>query len=204
MHHRQFQVMGPAFPEASPSDAPALAEMRTFWSGGWRDPNSTVEHIDLERSLPQDRAVTSLGNLPLFVVSAASALNAAFIQHAAARQRLQHLWNELQADLSHLSDNHSTVYLEKSGHFVQRDDPDSIVMAIEALLRDTHAGLRYPAQSAELRLNLHRIRGNACEEKTWQIYDQEITGPADDDANVLNRIEVARVSRTAEGTRLSC
>jgi hypothetical protein len=78
------------------------------------------------------------------------------------------------------------------------------VMAIEALLRDTHAGLRYPAQSAELRLNLHRIRGNACEEKTWQIYDQEITGPADDDANVLNRIEVARGSRTAEGTRLSC
>ena len=46
---------------------------------------------------------------------------------------MQHLWNELQADLSHLSNNHRTVYLEKSGHFVQRDDPDS-VMAIEALL----------------------------------------------------------------------
>ena len=77
--------------------------------------------------------MTSLGNLPLFTVSAASFLNAPFIQDAAARQRMQHLWNELQADLSHLSNNHRTVYLEKSGHFVQRDDPDS-VMAIEALL----------------------------------------------------------------------
>ena len=46
---------------------------------------------------------------------------------------MQHLWNELQADLSHLSNNHRTVCLEKSGHFVQRDDPDS-AMAIEALL----------------------------------------------------------------------
>jgi pimeloyl-ACP methyl ester carboxylesterase len=134
MHHRQFQVMGPAFPEASPSDAPALVQMRTFWSGGWRDPHSTVEHMDFERSLAQDRAVTSLGNLPLFVVSAASSLNAPFIQDASARQRMQHLWNELQTVLSHLSDNRRKVYLEKSGHFVQRDDPDSIVMAIEALL----------------------------------------------------------------------
>ena len=46
---------------------------------------------------------------------------------------MQHLWNELQADLSHLSNNHRIVYLEKSGHFIQRDDLDS-VMAIEALL----------------------------------------------------------------------
>jgi hypothetical protein len=46
-----------------------------------------------------------------------------FIPDASARQRLQRLWDELQADLSHLSDNRRTVYLEKSGHFVQRDDP---------------------------------------------------------------------------------
>lgn len=52
---------------------------------------------------------------------------------------MQRLWNELQADLSHLSDNHTTAYLEKSGHFVQRDDPGSIVEAIEALLlKQTH------------------------------------------------------------------
>ena len=75
MHRRQFEVLGPAFPEASPSDAPALVEMRTFWPGGWRDPNSTVEHIVFKRSFAQDQAVTSLGNLPLFTISDASALN---------------------------------------------------------------------------------------------------------------------------------
>ena len=138
IHHRQFQVLGPAFPAPSPSDAPALVQMRDFWTGGWRAANSTTEHIDFERSFAQDRAVTSLGNLPFFVVSAAGFLNTPFIQDAAARQRMQRLWNELQADLTHLSYHHSIVYLEKSGHFVQRDDPDSIVMAIEALLRDGH------------------------------------------------------------------
>jgi len=136
MHHRQFQVMGPAFPDPSPADAPALVQMRDFWTGGWRAANSTTpEHIDFERSFAQDQAVTSLGNLPLFVVSAASALNSPFIQDASARQRLQLLWDKLQANLSYLSNNRRKVYLEKSGHFVQRDDPDSIVMAIEALLQ---------------------------------------------------------------------
>ena len=134
IHRRQFEVMGPAFPDPSPSDAPAFVKMRDFWTGGWRDPNSTVEHIDFERSFAQDQAVTSLGNLPLFTITAASALNMPFVPDASARQRMQLLWDELQADLSHLSDNRHTVYLEKSGHFVQRDDPDSIVMAIEALL----------------------------------------------------------------------
>lgn len=89
--------------------------------------------------------MTSLSNLPLFVVSAAGFLNMPFIQDAAARQRMQLLWNELQADLSHLSENHHGVYLEKSGHFVQRDEPASIVEAIEALLAK-HTGVVYSAQ----------------------------------------------------------
>jgi pimeloyl-ACP methyl ester carboxylesterase len=169
MHRRQFDVQGPAFPDPSPSDAPALVRMRAFWTGGWRDPNSTVEHIDFERSFAQDQAVTSLGNLPLFTISAASARNMPFVPDVSARQRLQLLWDELQADLSHLSDNRRTVHLEKSGHFVQRDNPASIVMAVEALLRSRHARFSHPAQSAELRLNPHRIRVNSCEEKTWQI-----------------------------------
>jgi hypothetical protein len=46
---------------------------------------------------------------------------------------MQRLWNELQADLSHLSYHCQTLYVEKSS-FVQREDPTSIVLAIEALL----------------------------------------------------------------------
>jgi pimeloyl-ACP methyl ester carboxylesterase len=139
MHRRQFEVLGPAFPDPSSSDTQALVQMRTFWRGGWRDQNSTVEHIDFNRSFAQDQAVTSLGGLPLFTISAASAMNMPFVPDASARQRLQLLWDKLQADLSHLSDNRRMVYLEKSSHFVQRDDPASIVMAVEALLRSRHA-----------------------------------------------------------------
>ena len=65
----------------------------------------------------------SLGRLPLFVVSTAGFLNMPFIQDGAATQRMQLLWNELQADLSHLSDNRQTTYVEKSSHVVRRDDP---------------------------------------------------------------------------------
>jgi pimeloyl-ACP methyl ester carboxylesterase len=131
IHHRQFQVLGPAFPVPSPSDAPALVQMRDFWTGGWRSADSTAEHIEFERSFAQDRTLTSLGRLPLFVVSAAGFLNMPFIQDAAARQRMQHLWNELQADLSHLSYHRQTLYVEKSSHFVQREDPASIVWLLK-------------------------------------------------------------------------
>lgn len=157
MHRRQFEVLGPAFPEPSPSDAQALVQMRAFWTGGWRDPKSTIEHVDFKRSFAQDRAVTSLGNLPLFTISAASALNMPFVPDASVRRRLQLMWDELQAELSHLSDNRRTVYLEKSGNFVQRDDPGSIARAIEALLRSRRA-FSYPAQSAESSLNPQTIR----------------------------------------------
>jgi len=139
MHHRQFQLLGPAFPDSSPSDPPPLVQMRDFWTGGWRAKGSTPERIDFERSFAQDQAVISLGDLPLFTVSAASFLNTPFLQDAQARQRLQLLWNELQTELSHLSENRRTTYLEKSGHFVQRDDPDRIVMAIETLLGSRHS-----------------------------------------------------------------
>ena len=43
-----------------------------------------------------------------------------FLQDPSARQRFQLLWNQLQADFPHLSDNSHKVYLEKSGHFAQR------------------------------------------------------------------------------------
>jgi hypothetical protein len=43
--------------------------------------------------------------------------------------------NDSSGRLEDSPDNRRTVYLEKSGHFVQRDDPDSIVMAIEAEYR---------------------------------------------------------------------
>ena len=34
MHHRQFQLLGPAFPDSSPSDPPPLVQMRDFWTEG--------------------------------------------------------------------------------------------------------------------------------------------------------------------------
>lgn len=134
IHSRQFDVIGPAFPTPLPSDVPALARMRDFWNGGWRALDSTAERIDFERSFAQDRAVSSLANLPLFVISAGGFLNMPFITDTEGRQRMQQLWNEIQTDFSHLSENRHMVYVDKSGHFVQRDDPASIVAAVETLL----------------------------------------------------------------------
>ncbi len=57
MHQNQFEVFGQAFPPPRAGEPTALRETREFWSGGWRDPRSTREGIDLVAACVQARAM---------------------------------------------------------------------------------------------------------------------------------------------------
>jgi pimeloyl-ACP methyl ester carboxylesterase len=133
MHEDQFDVFGPAFPPATPSDPPALADIRRFWTSGWKSTDSTVERIDFVEAIRQGRAVTSLGELPLHVITAGSYLHMPLVP-AFHREKLQGLWEGLQARFLRLSSRSSQTFARASGHFVQRDDPRTVVEAI----RDVH------------------------------------------------------------------
>jgi pimeloyl-ACP methyl ester carboxylesterase len=134
MHPRQFDVLGPLFPAPTEADAKPLAEMRTFWQTGWRQADSTAERIDFVRALAADDIEPgSLANVPLRVLSAASFDSALFIGED-ARHRLQTRWNALQHEFISISKNSKEVFLEQSGHFIQRDQPDAIAHAILTML----------------------------------------------------------------------
>ncbi len=129
MHASQFDVLGPAFPPPRLHDSPVLAGMRGFWTGGYRRPEANVEHIDMLKLLAQDRSIVSLGDLPLHVLTAGAFLSAPFLP-AEEGANLQRLWEGLQTDLLRLSPRSVQTFRRQSGHFVQRDDPASVVAAI--------------------------------------------------------------------------
>lgn len=133
VHPDQFEIFGAMFPPPSPDDPPGLAQLRAFHAGGWRDPANTQEGIDLPASLLQDRAVTSLGDMPLRIIAAET-----FINNPTApppvRPMLQANWDKLQHTFLSLSSSASLVAAPGSGHFVQRDDPALIAAVIRSLL----------------------------------------------------------------------
>ena len=61
MSDQQFDIFGRMFPPPTPLDPLELQKTRAFWTGGWRDSNSTQEGIDFPVSLAEGRAVTTLG-----------------------------------------------------------------------------------------------------------------------------------------------
>ena len=133
MHEEQFDIFGPAFPPATESDPPALSEMRGFWTGGWRDPDSTSERIDLVASIAQGRAIGSLGAIPLHVITAGTFLNNPLVPPA-RRAGLQGQWETLQRRLLALSSQATRSMSLRSGHFVQRDDPRIVIDAIAGMV----------------------------------------------------------------------
>lgn len=129
MHEDQFDVYGPIFPPAAAGDPPALREVRAFWTGGWRNPQSTVEGIDFVASLAQGRAIDSLRDLPIHVLTAGTFVNQPLVP-AAHREDLQRRWDELQARFLKLSSAATQTFVSGSGHFMQRDCPQPIVETI--------------------------------------------------------------------------
>lgn len=137
MHEDQFDVFGKMFPPPTPADPLVLRETRAFWTGGWRDPASTEERIDLVSSISEVRRVVSLGNIPLHVITAGTFLNQSLIP-SARRAELQRRWEDLQKQFLKLSSRATQSIVHSSGHFVQRDDPQVVIDAIRAVIG--HAG----------------------------------------------------------------
>jgi Predicted hydrolases or acyltransferases (alpha/beta hydrolase superfamily) len=134
MHEDQFELIGAAFPAPTPSEPAQLASLRSFWTGGWRSLDSTEERLDLSAIIEQGRAVTDLGDLPMRVITAGT-----FIHPALASpddgERLQLLWEILQARLLRLSTGAQQKFALDCSHFVQREAPSVIAEAVLDLVR---------------------------------------------------------------------
>ena len=133
MHEDQFDVFGPLFPAPTPTEPRELTGMRSLWTGGWRNPDATTEGIDFTTSLRDARAIKSLGQVPLIVLTAGTFVNSKLIPDE-SRAALQERWEGLQKTFLTLSTNARQSFVRDSGHFVQRDNPGAILQAIRTVI----------------------------------------------------------------------
>jgi pimeloyl-ACP methyl ester carboxylesterase len=140
MHEDQFDVFGPLFPPAAPTDAPQLVRMRAFWQGGWRSPAATEEGIDFATSFRQLAEVASLGSIPLHVLIAGTLLNDQMMP-SQSRAPLQARWQAQRMEFLEVSTQAGYSLALDSGHFVQRDAPGRVIDAIRITLAAAAARL---------------------------------------------------------------
>ncbi|WP_322101946.1 alpha/beta hydrolase [Paraburkholderia sp. J41] len=132
MHEAQFERLGPAFPPAASGDPAALVRMRELWTRGWRNPATTPESIDFPASFRAVRAAALPPDLPLAVMTAGSFQNASILPPE-RRPAMQQAWERMHAELLALSARARHVSLPACEHFVQREAPEAIVEAVEAM-----------------------------------------------------------------------
>ncbi|MEM6520542.1 MAG: alpha/beta hydrolase [Cyanobacteria bacterium P01_C01_bin.70] len=85
------------------------------------------ELANLKKSFERLQSVTSLGSLPLIVLSQGSK------NSSMSDERFQQ-WTSLQLDLTKLSSNSQRIIAEDSGHVVQLDQPELVISAVQQLV----------------------------------------------------------------------
>ena len=135
-HRQALALMPPPTPTDS-SDLTALRRNLTNVMSGIineQDP----EGLNFLAFDDQVRKTGSMGNLPLVVVSAGNQarpdLPLAYIQayHKMAR--------EFQVELSQLSTRGKHIIVERSGHFIQEDEPDLVVAVVREMVEQARQG----------------------------------------------------------------
>ena len=99
----------------------------------WDDPGQNPEGFDVRASIAQARAVTSLGDLPLVILTAGDPGQYADAPPPLAAH-MARVKPELHRDLLRLSTNSRLVIAERSGHFIHRDQPDLVIDAIRRVV----------------------------------------------------------------------
>ena len=136
MHEDQFERTGPLFFPPFEGEPTSMTAMRRFWTAGWRDPAKNNEGVDFPASQSEARAIRSLGAIPMIVLTAGAYIHDTPPTPGGAQQaaRLQSEWRAMHGEIAAQSTNGTQVFVETSGHFVQRDQPEAIVEAIRQML----------------------------------------------------------------------
>jgi pimeloyl-ACP methyl ester carboxylesterase len=88
---------------------------------------ASSELANIKQSFEEVQSVTSLGSLPLIVLSQGAK------DSTMSDERFQR-WETLQLDLTKLSSNSQRIIAENSGHLVQLDQPELVITVVQQLI----------------------------------------------------------------------
>ncbi len=120
-------------PTASPDEPVSLTNYRQGFID-WTSPDyPNPENWDWTTNIDQARSVTSLGDIPLLVLSADEQQTGSGIPEI--NQRLTDDWVEQHKDIAALSTNGRQVTVENTGHLMWWDNPTRILSLIRAFIQ---------------------------------------------------------------------
>lgn len=90
------------------------------------------ESVEMPNTLAQAGQVENLGEIPLIVLASARPTS---ITSQVDGQDLQNTWLGLQHELTNLSGNSKIELLEESGHYIQFDQPEAVIEAIQTVVQ---------------------------------------------------------------------
>ncbi|TKB82277.1 MAG: alpha/beta hydrolase [Nitrospira sp.] len=119
-------------------EAGVSAEMRPFLRMGWLQSRyfktMTDEGAALEGTAGQTGMTGSLGDLPLIVLTATGPTWWPEMPSTVNPANFRKMWLKLQTDLTKLSTNSRQVFADRSSHFINFDQPELIIEAIQEML----------------------------------------------------------------------
>jgi pimeloyl-ACP methyl ester carboxylesterase len=127
-HEEQFARTDALIPEAIKKQFPPSALVL----GG-------PEKVDWKVTIEETRKANWHADIPLIVLTAANAQPGGEGPLASLAPKFEAIRQELQQDLVHRSDRGKHIVATRSGHFIQRDEPELVVGAIRAVVDQSEA-----------------------------------------------------------------
>ena len=122
-HPDSFERNLAVMPTESPTDSESMRFYREWFSSTAKDP--TLKSAYLQSG--------SLGDLPLVVLTAPDKQRADD-SPAALSAQFDQIWLTLHEELALLSSNSTHIIVSGSDHFIQQDQPESVITAIRSLI----------------------------------------------------------------------
>jgi pimeloyl-ACP methyl ester carboxylesterase len=128
-----------ALPAESPDEHSSVKEIRELYTLVWSEPNRNEEGMDIGNSATQAREVSSLGDLPLIILTAGLTQWSPwpFSLPQDVQTKLDEVQQELQKELLNLSSNSKQIIATESHHWIPSDQPEVVVDAIREMIDAT-------------------------------------------------------------------
>lgn len=123
-HPDQWSEVLAALPPEEPNEPDAIKSIRSATK-----PLSNTENLDINESAAQVRAIKSLGDLPLVVLTRAPGMVMSGLPPDLSA-KIDQIWQDLQIDLTGLSSNSTHMIATHAGHNIPADEPQLVIDAI--------------------------------------------------------------------------
>lgn len=136
-HPDQFALWLAALPPQSADEPESITNARRFLAEQMTSAANNSEHLDAKTSCAQARAVDTLGNTPLIVLTHSPKWRMVPDLDDDLLKKLEDISQKLQVDLTKLSTRSKQVIAEKAGHHLHAEEPQLVIDAIREMVKQT-------------------------------------------------------------------